>query len=177
MRSLILGVSLVLASCGGPTTTERLGLPALQTVERVEVDRYLGDWFEVASFPQDVQAGCSGTNTNYALRDDGEIDITNRCIKDGEEDVATGIARIVDTDTNAKLEISFFRPFYGDYWVIELGDELPDEYSYAVVGHPSRDYLWILSRTPTLDNALYDNVVSRLQTVGYEIDRLAKTPQ
>ncbi|MGB5372547.1 MAG: lipocalin family protein, partial [Polyangiales bacterium] len=72
-----------------------------------------------------------------------------------------------------KLEVSFFRPFWGDYWIIDLG---PD-YEYAVVGHPSRDYLWILSRTPTLDAEIYDGILTRLEEMGYPLDRLQKTLQ
>ncbi len=184
MRSLpllALAVAAV-AGCSTPTTTERLGLSELQTVDLVEVDRYLGDWFEIASFPQDVQAGCTATNTTYTLRDDGEIDLVNRCRKDsldGPEDIANGRARIVDTATNAKLEVSFFGPFWGPYWVIELGDTGDGEakYSYAVVGHPSRDYLWILSRERELSDEVYAGILERLGAVGYETDRLKKTLQ
>jgi apolipoprotein D and lipocalin family protein len=165
-----------LAGCG-PSTTEREGLPPLQAVERVDIPRYMGTWYEIASFPQDFQAGCTGTTASYTLRDDGEVDVVNRCFRgnlQGEEDVAEGRARVVDTATNAKLEVSFFRPFWGDYWIIEL----EDDYQYAVVGHPGRDYLWILSRTPRMDAATFDALVVRLRDVhGYDVDRLQKTPQ
>ncbi len=81
---------------------------------------------------------------------------------------------MVDTTTNAKLEVSFFRPFWGDYWIIELGDD----YEYAVVGHPDRDYLWILSRTPSMDDVTYEYIVSRLRTEHrYDVDRLQRTLQ
>ncbi|MGB5349687.1 MAG: lipocalin family protein, partial [Polyangiales bacterium] len=120
--------------------------------------------------------GCTGTTATYTLRSDGEIDVLNKCRKgslDGPEDVAEGRARLVDRKTNAKLEVSFFRPFWGDYWIIDLG---PD-YQYAVVGHPSRDYLWILSRTPTLDAAIYDSILSRLEDKAYPLEPLRKTLQ
>ncbi len=91
----------------------------------------------------------------------------------GEEKVAEGRARVVDPVSNAKLEVSFFRPFWGDYWIIDLA---PD-YSFAVVGHPGRDYLWILSRTPTLDEAVYAAILDRLKARGYEIARLDRTVQ
>ena len=87
--------------------------------------------------------------------------------------VAGRLARVVDRATNARLEVSFFRPFWGDYWVIDLADD----YGYAVVGHPSRDYLWILSRTPTLPADTYAGIVRRLQTQGYETARLVATEQ
>jgi apolipoprotein D and lipocalin family protein len=102
---------LVVAGCV-TTTTDRLSLPPLQTVPPVELDRYLGTWFEIASFPQKFQAGCTATTARYSLRADGEIDVGNRCLKNGLEEEARGRARVVDRATNAKLEVSFFRPFW-----------------------------------------------------------------
>ena len=158
------------------STTERLNLPTLQTVPEVDLGRYVGTWYEIANFPQSFQAGCTGTTATYTLGEDGDIAVVNRCRKgslDGEEDVAEGHARVVDSTSNAKLEVSFFRPFWGDYWIIDLA---PD-YSHAVVGHPGRDYLWILSRTPTLPEATYEGILSRLQAQGYETSRLVRTLQ
>jgi apolipoprotein D and lipocalin family protein len=174
LRGLLLGA---LASIGcATTTTSRLSLPELRTVPSVDLERYLGTWYEIASFPQRFQRGCTGTTATYALRADGEIDVLNRCRKgglDGEEASARGRARVVDRATNAKLEVSFFRPFWGDYWIVDLGSG----YEYAAVGHPSRDYLWILARTPTLDDAVYQGIVGRLREQGYEVDRLVRTAQ
>lgn len=136
MRVLLLP-ALLLSACG-TTTTARLKLPPLETVPSVELQRYLGTWYEVASFPQSFQKGCTGTTATYSLREDGKIDVVNRCrlgSLQGEEKVANGRARVVDTTTNARLEVSFFGPFWGAYWIIQLD---PD-YRYAVVGHPSRD--------------------------------------
>jgi apolipoprotein D and lipocalin family protein len=158
------------------TTTERLGLPELQTVRNVELSRYIGTWFEIASFPHRFQKGCTGTTATYTLRTDGEIAVLNRCRKyslQGDVDSAEGRARVVDSKTNAKLEVTFFWPFWGDYWIIDLGPE----YEYAVVGHPGRDYLWILSRTPTLDPATYEEILGRLRAQRYEVERLRKTRQ
>jgi len=173
-RSLLVSFAL-LTGCTA-STTERLKLSPLATVPKVELSRYLGTWYEIASFPQRFQRGCTGTTANYTLREDGEIDVLNRCRKErleGEESVAKGRARVVDSTTNAKLQVSFFRPFWGDYWVIDLGAE----YEFAVVGHPGRDFLWILSRTPTMEPAMYEDIVSRLRAHGYETDRLVKTLQ
>jgi apolipoprotein D and lipocalin family protein len=163
------------AGCG-QTTTARRGLPPLQTVSHVDLARYLGEWYEIASFPQRFQRGCTATTATYSMRADGDIEVVNRCRKGsptGPEDVAKGRARVVDRVSNAKLEVSFFRPFWGDYWIIDLA---PD-YTYAVVGHPSRDYLWILSRTPAMQPSTYAAVVSRLDQVGYETGRLVTTVQ
>lgn len=166
----------ILAGCSG-STTEREGLPSLQVVASVDVARYMGTWYEIASYPQTFQEGCTGTTANYTLRDDGEVDVVNRCFLgdlQGEESVAEGRARVVDKSTNAKLEVSFFRPFWGDYWIIELGDH----YDYAVVGHPGRDYLWILSRTPRMTEELYDKLVTRLRDQHrYDVTRIRRTLQ
>ncbi len=176
MKCLRTMAATILAAGCATSTTERLRLPPLETVPNVDLARYVGTWYEIAAFPQRFQRGCTATTARYTLRADGDIDVVNRCRKDaldGPEKVAVGRARVVDRTTNAKLEVSFFRPFWGDYWIIGLGDD----YDYAVVGHPSRDYLWILSRTPTMDGALYDAILARLRAQGYEVDRLNRTMQ
>lgn len=174
----IVGVvfGLALSAGCGTSTTERLRLPPLQTVAHVDLSRYLGTWYEIANFPQRFQRGCTATTATYTLRADGDIDVLNRCRKgsvDGEEKSARGRARVVDRATNAKLEVSLFRPFWGDYWIIDLSGD----YSYAVVGHPGRDYLWILARTPTMPEVTYQSLVTRLQAQSYETSRLVRTLQ
>jgi apolipoprotein D and lipocalin family protein len=168
--------ALVMAAGCATSTTDRLRLPPLRTVAHVDLARYLGTWYEIANFPNRFQRGCHATTATYTMRADGDIDVLNRCRKgstDGEEASARGRARVVDRTTNAKLEVSFFRPFWGDYWILELADD----YSYAVVGHPGRDYLWILSRSPTMAEATYQGIVARLQAQGYQTSRLVRTPQ
>jgi apolipoprotein D and lipocalin family protein len=170
---LALASALVLSACT-PTTTERLGLAPLETVPRFELGRYLGTWYEIASFPQWFQKGCTGTTAYDALRSEGELDDVNRChleTLEGETNVARGRARVSDAASPAKLEVSFFRPFWGDYWIIDLA---VDD-SYAVVGHPGRDSLWILSRTPTMDPAVYEGILERLEAKAYPLERLQKT--
>lgn len=176
MKRLAGVVWVLLATGCGTTTTERLHLPPLRTVARVDLSRYLGTWHEIASFPQSFQRGCNATTATYALLPDGDIDVLNRCrlgSVDGKEKAARGRARVTDRSTNAKLEVSFFRPFWGDYWIIDLSDD----YSYAVVGHPGRDYLWILARNPTMAEATYQTLLTRLQAQGYETSRLVRTLQ
>jgi apolipoprotein D and lipocalin family protein len=174
-RFTVLVWALLAAGCG-TATTERLHLPKLETVAHVDLSRYLGTWHEIASFPQSFQRGCTATTATYTLRPDGEIDVLNRCrlgSVDGKEKAAHGRARVTDRSTNAKLEVSFFRPFWGDYWIIDLAED----YSYAVVGHPGRDYLWILSRTPTMTDPIYQAIALRLEKQGYETSRLVRTLQ
>ncbi len=176
MRRLGAILASVVATGCARTTTERLHLPPLETVPRVDLARYVGTWYEIASFPQRFQRGCTATTATYTLREDGDVDVVNRCRKgspDGPEDVARGRARVVDRTTNAKLEVSFFRPFWGDYWIVDLGED----YGYAVVGHPSRDYLWILARAPSMSAERYDAILRRLTAQGYETGRLVRTVQ
>jgi apolipoprotein D and lipocalin family protein len=174
MKPLAILASLVaLAGCS-TSSTERFALPPLQTVAHVDLGRYVGTWYEIASFPQSFQRGCVATTATYTIRADGDIDVLNRCRKDaldGKEKSALGRARVVDRATNAKLEVSFFRPFWGDYWIVDLGTD----YDYAVVGHPGRDYLWILGRAPTMPETTYEGILARLKAQGYDTSRLKRT--
>ena len=174
MKPLAILASLAaLAGCS-TSTTERLGLPPLETVPRVDLARYVGTWYEIAAFPQSFQKGCVATTATYIIRADGDIDVRNRCRKDaleGPEKSVLGRARVVDAATNAKLKVSFFRPFWGDYWIVDLGAD----YEYAVVGHPGRDYLWILGRAPKMPEATYEGILARLKDKSYDTSRLKRT--
>ncbi len=154
------------------------GVPA--TVPRVDLDRYLGTWYEIARLPNRFQDHCVGDVTaEYARRGDGRIDVINRCREAGGRfDEARGVARVVDAASNAKLEVSFvslfgWQLFWGDYWVIGLGDD----YEYAVVGHPDRSYGWVLARSPRLPAELREQVDDLLRRAGYDPGRLVATPQ
>ena len=148
----------------------------LTVVDSVDLQRYLGKWYEIASYPAWFQKGCTGSTAEYSLLPDGKIQVVNRCRKgnlDGPLKESKGKAEVADTATNAKLKVWFFWPFKGDYWIIELS---PD-YQWAVVGEPSRKYLWILSRTPTMDEAVYQKILGRLPQKGYDPARLRRTVQ
>jgi apolipoprotein D and lipocalin family protein len=97
--------------------------------------------------------------------------VYNRCLKNGEVSDITGKAFPVEGSGNAKLKVQFFWPFKADYWIIDLDKE----YQYAVVGHPSRDYLWILSRTPIMNDSTYSAITARVKNLGYDLSRLKKT--
>lgn len=158
------------------TTTKRLGLTEPETVAGVDLQRYLGKWYDIASYPQWFQKGCTATTAEYSLKENGEIKVVNSCRKntlDGKKKVSVGRAQVVDKTTNAKLRVSFFGPFWGNYWILDLGEN----YEYAVVGDASRDYLWILSRTPQMEQAVYQGILDRLKAQGYELERLRITPQ
>lgn len=174
-RTVICALGLLAASAFAPAAAAADARP-LQTVPRVDLARYVGTWYEIASYPQRFQKGCTGTVATYSIRDDGMIEVINRCSRDsltGRITVAKGRAKVVDKVTNARLKVTFFWPFWGDYWIIDLGAG----YEYAVVGHPGRKYLWILSRTPAMAPAVYEGILERLRGQGYDTARLRETLQ
>ncbi len=145
----------------------------LKAVASVDAQRYMGKWYDIASFPQRFQKDCKCTSAEYKLLNDETIEVFNRCIdsKTGKVKDVTGKAFIADKTTNAKLKVQFFWPFKGDYWVIELAED----YSYAVVSEPGKEYLWILSRTPKMDEQLYTGIVSRLKEKGFDTNKIVRT--
>lgn len=145
-------------------------------VAKVDLDRYLGLWYEFARFPAWFQRGCTGVTAEYSRRDDGLIQVVNSCRKgslDGKLKQSIGRAKIVDPESNAKLKVSFFGPFWGDYWIIGLDPK----YQWAVVGLPNRKYLWILSREPTINPELYQQILRPLPAMGYDLSNLSLTQQ
>lgn len=148
----------------------------LKTVEHVDVAKYMGTWYEIAKFPQRFEKGLVGITANYTLLPNGKVSVLNSGYKEnfnGELRTARGKAWVVDTSTNAKLKVSFFWPFAGNYWILELGKD----YEYVVVGENSRKYLWILSRTPQMDETFYNELVKRIQGMGFDVSKLEKNPQ
>jgi apolipoprotein D and lipocalin family protein len=157
------------------------GPPPVRTVARVDLDRYFGEWFEVARFPNRFQRECVGdVRASYARRPDGRVDVVNRCRTERGGTEARGIARVVDPRTSAKLKVrfapailSFLSFVWGDYWIIGLADD----YSWAVVGTPDRDYLWILARERELSDEKYTKAEAAAAANGFDVSRLVRTPQ
>ena len=148
----------------------------LKVVPYVNLERYLGTWFEIARYPHRFQEGCVASKADYAIAPEGKIQVYNECRQgsmEGPVKSVRGKAKAVDSATNAKLKVTFFWPFYGDYWIIDLGPN----YEYAVVGHPSRKYLWVLSRNPEMEEGVYRGILERLEKQGYDTGRLVRTPQ
>ena len=143
----------------------------LETVPHVDLKKYLGKWYEIAHLPAKFQEGCDETTATYALSKDGGISVLNECVKNGKVKRAKGKAKVVDRDSGAKLKVTFFWPFYGDYWIINLGSD----YDYAVVGTPDRKYLWILCRTPKMDEKLYSQLIEFVKSKGFNVDNLIIT--
>ena len=156
-------------------TTAGCRLQTLETVPGVDLNRYAGKWYEIASFPQSFQKGCHGTTAEYTLSEKGYVIVENRCYRDslnGKQSYIKGKAFVVKNSGNARLKVQFFWPFTGKYWIIDLADD----YSYAVVSGPGKNYLWILSRTPVLNETVYHGILSRLQSKGFDLTQLKKTP-
>lgn len=148
----------------------------LETVASVDLNKYAGKWYEIASFPQRFQKGCNCTTATYTLTDKDYVIVENRCNKNsvnGKESYIKGKAFVEKNSGNAKLKVQFFWPFKGAYWIIDLDDD----YTYAVVGHPNRNYLWILSRTPQIDENTYNQIIGRIQQKGFNINNLQRTTQ
>ena len=140
--------------------------PPLPVATQVDLERYMGQWHEIARYPNRFQEGCKDSRAHYTLLENGKVRVRNECERDGETDVAEGTAWVVDEETNAKLKVSFFWPFRGDYWILDVGRD----YEYAVVSAPSREYLWILSRTPILPARTLVPVLDGLKRLGFDIE-------
>jgi apolipoprotein D and lipocalin family protein len=177
MTDVVAAAVAVLALAAGHAQT----LTPVRTVPSVDLNRYAGDWFEIARFPNRFQRQCTGdVRASYARRPDGRLDVVNRCRTAHGETEARGVARIVDERTFAKLKVRFapawlsFIPIvWGDYWIIGLASD----YSWAVVGDPDRRYLWLLARTPHLDTGAVAAAKHAAPANGFDVERLVQTPQ
>jgi apolipoprotein D and lipocalin family protein len=161
----------LLALLAGCVSAPTLPLP---TVASVDLGRYTGAWYEVASLPNRFQKQCVADTQARYRQTGADIEVVNRCrTADGKVEDITGIAKVVPDSGNAKLRVSFFRPFYGDYWVLALG---PD-YRWVLVGEPTRQFGWVLSRTPALAPADLDTALARAEALGYARTAFKATPQ
>ena len=148
------------------------GVPdGVEVVDDLELDRYLGTWYEIARLDHSFERGLSNVTAEYGLRDDGGVSVVNRGYraKAGEWDEARGKAYFVDEPDVGRLKVSFFGPFYGGYNIVELDKT---DYSYSMVVGPNRSYLWILARSPELDAATLDALVQKADSLGFPTDEL-----
>jgi apolipoprotein D and lipocalin family protein len=151
-----------------------LALAPVASVVAVDLVRYAGTWYEIASFPMFFQRNCVGeTTATYAALPDGRVQVTNRCRTAQGFEQAVGHAKAVPGSANSRLKVSFFWPFEADYWVIGLDAD----YRWAVVGDPRRRYLWLLSRTPQLPVDLLEAALASAVAQGYALDGLRYTQQ
>jgi len=166
---------LSLTACVGLLQRHPVGNRAVPEPRRaVEIQRYLGRWYEIARYEQGFQRDCEEVTADYSLRQGGGITVVNRCRRpDGRMTEARGRARIADQASNAKLRVSFFGPFFGDYWVLDHADD----YRWAIVGEGSGRYLWILAREPTPGDAEVASLIERTRAMGYDTSMLRRTRQ
>ena len=153
-------MAILLTACGGQLTVDN------SVVDTLDLNRYLGDWYEIARFDHSFERGMDFCKATYTLREDGKIDVLNTGIKDGEPKEAKGKGKL--TDTPALLRVSFFGPFYADYRVMLLDSA----YQYALIGSGSDDYLWILSRTPKLTDDVKATILTEAKRRGYDTEKL-----
>jgi apolipoprotein D and lipocalin family protein len=173
-----LGTSIIVAGAAVAFATDRNGnvhAKPLRTVDKVDVNRYMGLWYEIARNPNPFEGDCAGdTTAHYTLHGDGRIEVVNACrTPGGKRKTVRGVAKVVDPVSNAKLKVQYQWPFAGDYWILILNSF----YEYAVVDEPSRKYLWLLSRTPKLDKSTYRGILQRIEELGYDPSRLMLTKQ
>ncbi|MCO4781730.1 MAG: lipocalin family protein [Candidatus Cloacimonetes bacterium] len=162
------------------TTTTSAQLAPLSSVENVNLQKYLGKWYEIASLPQSFQKGCTATSAFYTKEANEDIKVLNKCnlgSPSGKEKTAEGRAWVVDTKSNSKLKVQFFLKrfkmnlFAGDYWILDLDKD----YTHVIIGEPSRKYLWFLSRTKTMDSSLYKKLLNKATKMGFDIKKIVKT--
>lgn len=187
MKSVSLAVSIFLcatlsyAQASGGNATSRTSGP-LTTVAALDVQRYMGTWYEIAKYPNWFQKKCiAETKAEYHLQAGGSVQVINRCRREnGDMDEAVGEARQIGPSTSAKLKVRFapawlsLLPFvWGDYWVVDLDES----YQLVAVAEPKREYLWVLSRTPKIAPGDYDALLGRLKAQGFDLSRLELTKQ
>lgn len=164
------------------TTATPAPLPPVSTIATLDVPRYMGTWYEVAKFPNRFQAKCvANTRARYLAQTDGSVQVLNSCVTaDGSTIDALGRAIQVGATTSPKLQVRFAPAWlswlpqvWGDYWVIDLDAD----YQLAAVSDSKREYLWVLSRTPQLNDKAYGALIERLKAQHFEVQKLERTVQ
>ncbi len=172
MKVLILLLSAVLLTgCASLRNTE-----PLPTVDGVDLERYMGEWYVIANIPYFGERGNVEGRAIYRLRDDGRMDdiyLYRRGDFDSRERSLEGVAWVVDEETNAQWKVRFYWPFTFDYYVVGLDED----YQWSMVGHPSRRYAWIMAREPRMDDDLFQELLTRFDELGFDSSELKKVPQ
>lgn len=141
----------------------------VKCVASVDLQRYMGCWYEISSYPQWFERGLTDVSAQYTAKD-GYVEVVNSGYRNGKKQEAHGRAKVVEGSSGAKLKISFLRPFYGKYWIVELADD----YSWVVVSNPNRSTLWVLCREKTMDGTLYQSILERLKKGGFDTSKLVE---
>ena len=182
MKTKLVAATLGLIGLGAVAQTAPAPTQPLTPIAALDVPRYLGNWYEIAKYPNSFQKKCVGnTQARYSLLSDGQLQVVNRCLlADGQTSEAIGAARQQGEANSPRLKVrfapawlSFIPAVWGDYWVIDLDPA----YQLAAVAEPKREYLWILSRTPKVDSKSYQTLLERLTQKGFDISKLENSPQ
>jgi apolipoprotein D and lipocalin family protein len=155
----------------------KLKMTDSKTVEKVELQKFLGTWYEIARFNHSFEKGLVGVTATYSLRKDGKIKVLNKGYKNslnGKLSIAEGKAKIPDANVPGKFKVAFFWFFYADYNILELDSE---NYQWALIGSSSDTYLWILCRTPQMDDNIYQMLIDKAKARGYKTENLIKVLQ
>ncbi|MET0173383.1 MAG: lipocalin family protein [Agrobacterium vaccinii] len=170
--AIITMLGAVLAACSPIGPSGNSSVP--QPIKPVEINRYLGQWFELARYENHLERNCEAVTADYSLRKDGMVRVLNTCRDggiNGKHKESEGRAKTVPDSGNAKLKVSFFGPFYGNYWILDRATD----YSWSIVGEPSGRYLWILTRAPKPTKKTRNMLVERAKALGYDVDMLRWT--
>lgn len=169
-RVIIIVLLSVLLGCTKVTA------PPPVTAPTVNINKYMGKWYEIAAFPMFFEKGCYCTEANYSLLSDNTVKVTNQCRRDqptNKWSIANASAWAANAGDNSKLKVRFFWPFTADYWVLYVDND----YNYAIVGSPNYEYLWILSRQPQISDTQYQKLLTIATQKGYDVKHLKLTPQ
>jgi len=178
MKNLMLLLVLLFSlRCAEAQLVNEEGFASMQTVDHVDLNRYAGKWFEIAKYPNWFERKCNESTAEYTPLPNGKIEVHNTCknFKDGQLKDVIGVATVKDTVSNAKLSVTFLPGWLrwtgigsGKYWIIDL----EPNYQYVVVSEPQRKYLWILSRTPSLDRGTYEEILKKIQAQGLDLSKI-----
>jgi apolipoprotein D and lipocalin family protein len=171
--NLLYIVLFVLLGCNNSAKTQS---NIMKTVDKVNLERYMGTWYEIARFPHSFEKGLVGVSATYSIKKNGNVEVLNQGYNDsltGKLKRAKGFAKIPDPKVPGRLKVYFFWPFGGEYLILDLDEN----YQYVLVGSSSKNYLWILCRTKKMDDLTYSNLVKKAESLGFDTSRLEKVPQ
>lgn len=147
----------------------------LPTVEKVDISKYSGRWYEIARLPNSFEKGLECVTATYTQKSNGKMEVLNKgySAEKGSYKTSKGTARVHDGTFPGRLKVTFFWPFSGNYYILSLDEK----YQYALVGDPSRKYLWVLARTKTLDTSIYEDLLHHAETYGFNIQEVIRINQ
>jgi len=171
-----IGVAILLISSMLGCNTTKNQLNTMKTVDKVDLERYMGTWYEIARFPHSFEKGLVGVTATYKLKKSGKVEVINQGFKDslsGKMRRAKGFAKVPNPNTSGRLMVYFFWPFGGEYLILDLDEN----YQYVLVGSSSKNYLWILCRSPKMDEEIFTTLVGKAKSLDFDTSKLIKILQ